>query len=176
MEVKIIVVQRTRGDKTMNSKTNNTARIIGATALGLGIAVAIPVLGHGYGGGMHGPGGYGPGSGHHMDMHYGQMQGGAYMEKNLGTLKGALNLTTEQQPAWDQYEQAIKTMIDSHPRWGKTPGDAESHFAQMEQHFAQMKTVFEARKALYETLTDQQKETLNNTMPGPYGHHFGYSG
>ena len=156
---------------------SNMTKIIGATVLGLGVAVAIPVLGHGYGGGMHGPsgGGYGPGPGHHMGMHYGQMQYGANIEERLGSLKESLKLTTEQQPAWDQYEQAVKTMIDGHPRWGKTPADAESHFAQMEQHFAQMKTVFDARKALYDTLTDEQKQTINKSMPGPFGHHFGYN-
>jgi hypothetical protein len=30
---------------------SNMTKIIGATVLGLGVAVAIPVLGHGYGGG-----------------------------------------------------------------------------------------------------------------------------
>ena len=159
---------------------SNMTKIIGATVLGLGVAVAIPVLGHGYSSGMHGPygdnsGGYGPGPGHHMGMHYGQMHYGGNIEERLGDLKESLKLTTEQQPVWAQYEQAVKTMTEGHPRWGKTPSDAESHFAQMEQHFDQMKTVFEARKALYETLTDQQKETIDNYMPGPFGHHYGYN-
>ena len=164
---------------------SNMTKIIGAAALGLGVAVAIPVLGHGYGGGMHGPyggngggygGGWGPGPGHHMGMHYGQMHYGGNIEERLGNLKESLKLTTEQQPAWEQYEQAVKSMIEGHPRWGRAYGDADSHFAQMEQHFAQMKTVFETRKTLYEALTDQQKQTIDNYMPGPYGYHYGYNG
>ena len=161
-------------------------KIVGATALGFAVVIAIPVLGHG-GSGMYGPqngGNYGHrpdhmgmhGQMHNGPMHPGHMHQGGNVEQQLGSLKNALKLTTEQQPAWDLYEQAVKTLVDSHPHWGNAQGDAESHFAQMERHFANMKTVFETRKALYETLTDQQKETINNTMPGPMGHHFGYHG
>ena len=157
-----------------------TTKIIGAAALGLGVAIAIPVLGHGYGSGMHGPDGDGWGPGRHMGMHSGQMHNGPMhysgnFEERLGDLKVSLDLTDEQQPVWDQYEQAVKSMIEGHPRWSKAPGDAESHFDRMEQHFTQMKAVFEARKSLYETLTDQQKDTVNNYMPGPFGHHYGYN-
>jgi hypothetical protein len=160
---------------------SNLTKIIGATALGLGIAVAIPVLGHGFGAGMYGPTGGGWGPGHHMGMLHGEMHhGGGNIEQRLGTLKESLNLTAEQQPAWDQYEQAVKSLSESrptgHPNWDNAPGETEAHFAQMEQHLAQMKTVFEARKALYETLTDQQKETIDNYMPGPFGHHYSYNG
>lgn len=160
---------------------SNMTKIIGAVALGLGVAVAIPVLGHGYGGGMHGP--YGDddwGPGRHMGMHNGQMHDGQMhyggnFEQRLSGLKESLELTDEQQPAWDQYEQAVKTMTEGHPRWGKAPRDAESRFDRMEQHFTQMKAVFESRKALYETLTDEQKETVDKYTPGPFGHHYGYN-
>lgn len=162
---------------------SNMTKIIGATALGLGVAVTVPVLGHGFGGGMHGSYGGGWGPGNHMGYSEGQPCGQAYyganVEQRLGNLKESLNLTAEQQPAWDQYEQAVKTMVESRPARGphwNNAGDAETHYAQMEEHFTQMKAVFEARKALYDTLTDQQKETINNYMPGPYGHRLGYNG
>jgi len=154
---------------------NNLTKIIGATALGLGVAVAIPVLGQGYGGGMHGPygGGYGPG--HMMGGGFGGMHGyfGGNIEQRLGDLKKSLELTTEQQPAWDQFEQAVKTMAENTP-WGNAT-DIDSHFTQMQAHFTQMQTVFDAHKALYDTLTEQQKATFNNHMPGPFGHHYGYN-
>lgn len=159
---------------------SNMTKIIGATALGLSIAVAIPVIGHEFGQGMHGPHGWGdgPGPGHHMGMgmHFGQMHYSGNVEERLGSLKDALQLTSKQQPAWDKYEQALKTMTESHPRWGNAASDADTHFAQMEKHITQMKAIFEARKALYGSLTKQQKQTIDKYMPGLYGHHFGYNG
>jgi len=158
-------------------------KIVGVTALGLSIAASIPVFGHGYGGGMNGPGGGGWGPGNHMgysgDRPCGQQAFyGANIEQRLGSLKESLNLTADQQPAWDQYEQAVKTMVDNRPAGGPwdNNANADAHFTQMEQHFAQMKAVYDARKALYDTLTDQQKETINNSMPGPFGHRLGYNG
>ena len=153
---------------------NNTAKIIGATALGLSIAVALPVLGHGYGGGMHG-GGYGP---QHM-MGYGGMHGygnyGANIEQRLGDVKKSLELTTKQQPAWNQYEQAVKAMAQTKP--GEISGtDISNHFDQMQAHLTQMKTVYDARQALYDTLTQQQKATFDNLMPGPVEHFRGFMG
>ena len=153
---------------------SNMTKIIGATALGLGVALAIPVLGHGYGhGGMHGGYGGGWGPGHHM-MNSGDMHFGGNMVQRLGDLKELLKLTNEQQSAWDQYEQAVKSMVESGP-WANMGTDAESHFDQMQAHFTQMQAVHDAQKALYDTLTEQQKETLNNYMPGPFGHHYSYN-
>ncbi len=164
---------------------NKMTKIIGVSALGLGIVVSIPVLGHGIGTAMHGhdSGAYGPG--HHMmhsdGMPYEQMHSGANVEQRLGSLKESLQLTTEQQPVWEQFEQAVKTLAVSEPaghfHWGDATGneggDSEAHFAQMEQHLEKMKTVFVARKALYETLTEPQKETMKGFMSGSFGHHFG---
>lgn len=170
---------------------NNMTKILGAAALGLGVAVAIPVLGHGFGAGMHGPygsyGGYGGGwgPGHHMGMHYGPMNyglmhHGGNIEQHLNQLKESLKLTANQQPAWDQFEQAVKTMMENgpagHPYWDNGSSNADEHYNQMEQHFTQMKAMFDAHKALYDALTDQQRQTLDNYMPGPYGHHHGYNG
>jgi len=154
---------------------NITAKIIGATALGLGIAVAIPVLGQGYGMGMHGAYGGGFGSGHHMmgltGMGHGQSYFNGNIEQHLEELKTALQLTTDQQTAWDQFEQSVKAMTAS-GHWnsgmGFMGGDPETHFTQM-------KAVFDAHKALYDTLTDQQKDTLNNHMPDSFGPHCGYN-
>lgn len=154
---------------------NNTAKIIGATALGLGIAVALPVLGHGYGygygGGMHGPNGGGFGPGHMMGyggMHYGHGYYGANIEQRLGDVKKSLNLTSKQQSAWAQYEQAVKTVVKNKP-WENAGTDMAAHFDQMQAHFTQMKAVYDAQQALYATLTEQQKETLNTNLPGPFG-------
>jgi len=157
---------------------NNTAKIIGATVLGLGIAVALPVLGHGYGygGGMHGPygGGYGPG---HMmgfgGMHEGRGYFGANIEQQLSDVKKSLELTTEQQTAWDQYEQAVKALAANKP-WENSGTNMANHFDQMQAHFTQMKTVYDAQQTLYSTLTQQQKATFDNLMPGPFGHHWGF--
>jgi len=106
-------------------------------------------------------------------MHYGNF--GENIEQHLSELKTSLQLTADQQPAWDQFEQAVKTMAENRP-WDNRGTDAESHFDQMQAHFTQMKAIFDARKALYDTLTEQQKETVNNYMPGPFGHHYGYNG
>jgi hypothetical protein len=128
---------------------------------------------------MHGHGGgYGPGHMMHSDnMPYEQMHSGANVEQRLGNLKESLQLTAEQQPAWDQFEQAVKTMAESEPdgrfHWDDEGSDSETHFAQMQQHLTQMQSVFEARKALYDTLTEQQQETMSGFMPGPLGNHFG---
>jgi hypothetical protein len=107
-------------------------------------------------------------------MHHGHGYYGANVEQRLGDLKKQLELTTEQQTAWDQYEQAVKALAETGPM-GNPGTDVESHFNQMQAHFTQMKAVFDARKALYGTLTEQQKETIDNYMPGPFGHHYGYN-
>lgn len=161
---------------------SNTAKILGGIGLGLAIAVALPALGHGYGNGygygmgMHG-GGFG--QGHHMmgneGMLHGPMHLGANAEQRLGDLKLSLQLTGEQEPAWNRFETAVKNLSASAP-WNTPSTDIEGHFDQMQDHLTQMKAVFEARKALYETLTEQQKATVNNYLPGPFGHHYGYNG
>lgn len=151
-------------------------KIIGAAALGLGVAVAIPVLGHGFGGGygnMHG-GGYGPGPGHMMGNYGMHGNFGGNIEERLGDLKKSLELTSEQQTAWDQYETAIKSMVESRP-WENMGTDPQSHFDQMQAHFSQMQAVHDAQKALYDTLTEEQKATLYKYMPGRHGHHLGYN-
>lgn len=149
-------------------------KIIGMSVLGLSVAVTIPVLAYEAGTTMHGPG--------HNMMRSGMMpmrmmHSEANVEQHLGQLKESLQLTEDQQPAWEQFEQAVTTMAANKPAgpWGHAQGndsgDMETHFAQMEQRMAQMKTVFEARKALVETLTDKQKEAMESFMPGPFGHH-----
>jgi len=152
---------------------SNMTKIIGAAALGLGVAVAVPVLGHGVGGGYGGMhSGYGPG---HMMGNFG-MHGdfAGNIEQRLGDLKKSLELTTDQQTAWDQYETAVKSMAESKP-WENMGTDAQSHFDQMQAHFSQMQAVHNAQQALYDTLTEQQKATINNFRPGPFGHHLGYN-
>jgi hypothetical protein len=155
-------------------------KIIGVSALGLGIAVSIPVLAHEMGTAMHDHKGCADGSDHKM-MHSGMMpkamkHSEMNVEQHLGNLRESLELTTEQHPVWERFEQAVKTMASNKPMThahGNHGPDSnmEDHFARMEQHMGKMKKVFEARKALYETLTEKQKETMKNSMPGPFSQH-----
>jgi hypothetical protein len=141
-------------------------------ALGLGIVAALPVLAYGPFGSGCGPDGFGPGPGR---MHWGMMNRGAVIEQRLSTLKDTLKLTAQQQPAWDHFEQAVKEMVASqplqHPGWGPAgfagPASADAHLAQMEKRVAQMKKVVEARDALFDTLTPQQKSTVEGFFPPP---------
>jgi hypothetical protein len=147
---------------------SKTKKILGMSALGLGIIVSIPVLAHGPGMAMHGPGG--------NMKHSGMMHSEANVEQHLGQLKESLQITEAQQIAWESFEQAVKSMAANgpmtHNHEGHTPGgDMDNHFVQMEQRMAQMRSIHEARKALFNTLTDEQKKILENFMPGPFGHH-----
>ena len=147
-------------------------KIIGVSALGLVAVISIPVLAHALGMTRHGPGNN---MGHPGMMPMAMMHSKANIDQHLSKLKKSLRLTEKQKPAWDHFEQAVKTVTTSgpmghfHGQQGPS-GDMKSHFAQMEQRMTKMKTVFQTRKALIDTLTEDQKKTLYNFMPGPFGH------
>jgi hypothetical protein len=145
-------------------------KIIGVSALGLGIVISTPLLAHGPGGNMQHP------MQHSGMMPMAMMHSKANLEQHLSQLKKSLQLTKAQQPAWNRFAQAVKTMAVRGPMGHNhgdqvTSGDMASHFARMEQRMAQMKTVFEARKVLVETLSEDQKKAMENVMSRHLGHH-----
>jgi hypothetical protein len=98
------------------------------------------------------------------------------VEQHLGKLKESLQLTKAQQPAWKRFEQAVKTMAANKPlehnqEHHMPDSGMDAHFARMEKNMSEMKSVVEARKALFETLTEEQKQSMENFMPGPFGPH-----
>jgi hypothetical protein len=159
---------------------SKTKTIIGVAVLGLGMAVGIPLLAHGEDETAHGSCDGAHGAKQHM------MQSGmrpmamqhsqAEVGQRLGSLKQTLKLSTEQAPAWARFEQAVTTMASNRPmghaHGSQAPhGNMADHAGMMQQHMAQMQAVFEARKALIDTLTEEQKATMQNFMHDHVGHH-----
>lgn len=149
-----------------------------------GAALACPAGGeaHAQGMGMHG-GAHGQGMGHGMGrgmaMHAGQgghaggMHGGQGMEQRLTTLKSELKLTSQQEPAWQKFEQAVKAQQTGHGQGhgAMQPGadPMQSRIAWMEQRLAGMKTVAKAQQDLYKVLTPEQKSVADSFFGAPVG-------
>ncbi len=133
--------------------------------------------GMGYGGG---PGaGMGPG-GYHMGGR-GPGAGGnpaEWADARLDAMKAQLNITSEQDPAWDAYATQVKAqaagMQAIHAQmWNATGTAAEratAHAAVMEQRAKGMSDVASAFTALYDALTPEQKAIADQGgCPGGQG-------
>ena len=126
---------------------------IGAAVLTIalaGAAVADP--------GQCGQGGAGMSAG----MGHGQGMGqGHGVEGRLSELKSELNLTTEQQSAWETFERTVRSQQAAHEAGhaqmhaGGNP--MENRMEHMEQRIAGMQAVTKARDDLYKVLTPEQK-------------------
>lgn len=142
---------------------------IGAAVLSVALAgIAIADSDHA---GMHGPG-MGMGMAMPHGAHGGAMRHGQGMEEHLATLKTELGLTSQQEPAWQAFEQTVRNQKAAHEQ-GRGPVQAgtdpmESHIAFMEQRLAGMKAVAKARQDLYKVLTPEQKTIADRFFSGSH--------
>jgi len=140
---------------------------IGAAVLSVALAgIAIADSDHG---GMRGPG---MGMAMQHGAHGGAMRHGQAMEQHLATLKSELKLTSQQEPAWQAFEQTVHSQKAAHEQ-GRGPAQAgtdsmESHIAFMEQRLTGMKAVAKARQDLYKVLTPEQKTIADRFFSGPH--------
>lgn len=125
--------------------------------------------------GMMGQGGPGPGmmggGGMGQGMGQGKMQGpadfGPMVEGRLAYLQSALNLTEAQQPAWQDYADAVRArtgvMQENHATmWpmmqaGTAPERMQARIAAMSAMLAALEALQPATEALYAALDEQQK-------------------
>lgn len=142
-----------------------------------GIAV-VSVLAIGLVGGVLAHGGFGPGFGHGWGGHHGMMGGTqhparvhgwatsgdpvAVANQFLGDQRTALNITADQQPAWDAYAEAIQARaarMETHhqARFNGTSLDAGQRLDFHQQGFDQLQAVIAASQALYDQLTPDQQ-------------------
>jgi len=168
------------------------------TAIGIAVATALTaagatvVFGHG---GTYGPGASpgaeynqmmrGPGmmGGHgHMMGGAGTMMGGpqgmmsgddaVYAEQRLENLKTQLAITSEQEPAWQEFADALRGQAQAmNARHQAMAGGGKGfsftdHFAQMQAGAAQMETVAVTAQALYSVLTPEQQARADSLTTG----------
>lgn len=122
--------------------------------------------------------------GHPMRQHGDATQRPAYAhgqrhEKRLNNLKGKLQLTTTQEPAWSQFTAAMHPG-DRPARLGRqdmagltTPERIDRMRALRAQHAAEADRRGEATKAFYAVLTPTQQKTFDaqtHTRRGQHGH------
>ncbi len=112
-------------------------------------------------GGMHGPGG-GPGW---------MMRGDpvAYADQQLTGLKSTLDISADQEDAWNTYEAAVKGKLGvmlSHRQsmFGSGQIAPEERFTFHQQGLEQMQKVITARRDLYAVLTPEQQERAGNLI------------
>jgi hypothetical protein len=154
---------------------NTTHKFAIASALGIGLMSAVAFSGPG-GMGMGGCGGYGSG-GHHGMMGGGRMQQRAEMmqqrhSERMELLKYRLELTPEQEAAWENFIQAQNNHHES--MWQQRPGQGNQqaqasftdHFDNriqfMEQRLSGMKEVAQAADDLYTQLDPEQQQTMDD--------------
>ncbi|MCG6871877.1 MAG: Spy/CpxP family protein refolding chaperone [Gammaproteobacteria bacterium] len=163
----------------MKRKTTLIA-LTAATVLGFGAAAHArpgcdgPGMDAGYGAGMHQ--GMGPG-GHHGGMHgFGR---GEHVEGMLAFLKTEIGIQGDQEKAWKQFADAIRTQTEArkthHEAMREARGEmrdadavkrGERHIAKMEFRISQAKAHLAALKELYPTLTPEQKQKADKLLPG----------
>ncbi len=163
----------------MNKSTKRTLTLAGAAALILGaggVAFAQgygPGYGPGWGGHrgmMGGPGGYyGPGMGRGMMMGgYGTIFG----DQQLADLKQALAITSDQEPAWNRYADAVKARADlmqTHRQQMFTGGfvSPDQRLTFHQEGLDQLQQVTAARQDLFKELTPQQRATADSYTGWP---------
>lgn len=163
----------------MKQTAKRTLTLIGAAALIVGaggVAFAhgfTPGYASGWGGHhgmMGGPGGvYGPGGGR------GMARGGfsaAYADRQLSELRSTLNLTSDQESAWNRYADAVKAraeVMQTHHQqmFGAGPLSSEQHLAFHQQGLDQMRQVTAAHQELYRVLTPSQRAAADSFTGWP---------
>ena len=139
-------------------------KIAVAVGLALGIGTAVVVAQpYGMGGGMMGGGPAMMGGG----MIGGGMMGGAYnVEDRLAAQKSALQITPEQEGAWNAYADVAKKQSDAmlaqhEAMWKSAPSSSaeryELHSKFMAQRAQQHEALSTAYKSLYSVLTPEQR-------------------
>jgi hypothetical protein len=126
----------------------------------------------------------GPGAGHGpmmggMGRGGGPMGGGggwmnpATVDARLGTVKSALNITAEQESAWNAYAGAVKAQAESRAKFRERMAatDPAARIELRDQHFAAnveaAKSVGAARDGLYAVLTPEQKTAADRVIGFP---------
>ena len=171
--------------KHLNRKTLIAATVIGLGLAGAGLAAASPYGGRGdclQGGGMP----------HSMGMYQGGMHRGGMggpmgmdpqlqqqrMQRHLGAVEQALNLSEDQQAAWNRFaasHQARMAQMQAQRQamaaaaGQSAPQRMAARSARMEQRLAQMKQAQAELEELYAALTPEQRATADQ-MLGPRGH------
>ena len=151
-------------------KTLSKIAVATGAAVGLALAAAAFAHGPGYGYGPGGDGHHGYGYGHHgygqgfgMMGRYGGGPGAgpcfdaATIDARLDAIKDELKLTAKQTPAWEAFENAVRTQAQTMTAGPRGSRDRDVHIAFMEQRLAGMKAVQKARTDLYNVLTPEQK-------------------
>ena len=113
-------------------------------------------------------GGHGPG----MKRRHPKM--GAIIDGRLAYLKGELEITDAQEPAWDGYVSAVKGRVEAMKSLRETMPDAmekgtaieriDARIAGMEAMLAAMKAMKPATEALYAVLSDDQKKVADELI------------
>ncbi|CAN7329558.1 Spy/CpxP family protein refolding chaperone [Aminobacter sp. LjRoot7] len=134
----------------------------------------VGMMGHG----RMGLGGWGDGS------WFGGLMGrqpkmGAMVEGRLAYLKGELNITSDQQPAWDAYATAVTERVElmqgMHEGIAKTMGTGtapermDARISGMEAMLESMKAMKPATEGLYSVLKDEQKAVADELIGGDCG-------
>lgn len=134
----------------------------------------VGMMGHG----LRGPGGWGD-RGWFGGMMGRQPRMGAMVEGRLAYLKGELNVTEAQKPAWDAYAAAVGgrvdvmqgmhlTMVDK-MRAGSAIERMDARIAAMEAMLESMKALKPATEGLYAVLTPEQKAIADDLIGGDCG-------
>jgi Spy/CpxP family protein refolding chaperone len=124
--------------------------------------------GPGYGAAPCAQGAYGPGMmGGGMR---GGMWGGGVQQARLDALKGALNLTDAQQPAWNKYVETVKSQVEARQKlhaqmFNAAPEErAAMHDTMYSFNVESAKAIAAARDELYAALTPEQKTTAERYL------------
>lgn len=129
-------------------------------------------FGGGPGGMMGGPGGmHGPGAGPSG------MMGGdpaVFTDQRLTELKSIIGVTDEQETAWNDYAETLKSnagMMLSHRQlmFGGEPVTPEQRFALQQQGLEQMQRMTTASRDLYNALTPEQQARAGNLIGMHHG-------
>ena len=135
----------------------------------------VGMMGHGW----MGPDGWGDRSGWFRGMMGRQPRMGALVEGRLAYLKGELNITEEQKPAWDAYASAITGRVETMQglrqgmletmQKGSATERMDARIAAMEAMLESMKALKPATEGLYAVLTPEQKSVADDLIGADCG-------
>jgi periplasmic protein CpxP/Spy len=95
---------------------------------------------------------------------------GARVDARLASLKEKLEITAEQEPAWEAFEQTVREqtaeMRDGkrHRRPAEAVRTVPERISQMEQRLERMQTVLGAAQDLYAQLSPEQQESADQLL------------
>lgn len=146
-----------------------------AGAIALSYAQPGPGYGPGYGRGMGGPGAFAPNTARNP---------AAMAEARLANLRTALNVTAEQEPAWQAFAAVVTQQAQQHQalheQMTQSTASAPERMALMpqimQQRAAGMATVSQALNELYAVLTPEQRAIVDQqhfANHGPRGGRWG---